>query len=196
MDRAYPPINNLLEQATCITRRSKEATGEIEPTEGYKGRQIKELIVFANANNLWIDLSHLNITYMDKGGENEVFHDGKSSVIKLNNFEYAGDDLENFFIRINAHNKFFSNVPYQMIGFSYNSRQEFSAVLTQPYILAEREATEDEIVEYMEALGFEMDYIDEFHNDQYEVFDAVPNNVLYGIDKDLYFIDTQIRLKK
>lgn len=196
MDRAYPPINNLLEQATCITRRSKEATGEIEPTEGYKGRQIKELIEFANANNLWIDLSHLNITYMDKGGENEVFHDGKSSVIKLNNFEYAGDDLENFFIRINAHNKFFSNVPYQMIGFSYNSRQEFSAVLTQPYILAEREATEDEIVEYMEALGFEMDYIDEFHNDQYEVFDAVPNNVLYGIDKDLYFIDTQIRLKK
>ena len=196
MDRAYPPINNLLEQATCITRRSKEAAGEIEPTEGYKGRQIKELIVFANVNNLWIDLSHLNITYMDKGGENEVFHDGKSSVIKLNNFEYAGDDLENFFIRINAHNKFFSNVPYQMIGFSYNSRQEFSAVLTQPYILAEREATEDEIAEYMEALGFEMDYIDEFHNDQYEVFDAVPNNVLYGIDKDLYFIDTQIRLKK
>ena len=196
MDRAYPPINNLLEQATCITRGSKRATGEIEPTEGYKGRQIKELIVVANANNLWIDLSHLNITYMDKGGENEVFHDGKSSVIKLNNFEYAGDDLENFFIRINAHNKFFSNVPYQMIGFSYNSRQEFSAVLTQPYILAEREATEDEIAEYMEALGFEMDYIDEFHNDQYEVFDAVPNNVLYGIDKDLYFIDTQIRLKK
>lgn len=196
MDRAYPPINNLLEQATCITRRSKEATGEVEPTEGYKGRQIKELIVFANANNLWIDLSHLNITYMDKGGENEVFHDGKSSVIKLNNFEYAGDDLENFFIRINAHNKFFSNVPYQMIGFSYNSRQEFCAVLTQPYILAEREATEDEIAEYMEALGFEMDYIDEFHNNQYEVFDAVPNNVLYGIDKDLYFIDTQIRLKK
>ena len=196
MDRAYPPINNLLEQATRITGRSKEATGEVEPTEGYKGRQIKELIVFANANNLWIDLSHLNITYMDKGGENEVFHDGKSSVIKLNNFEYAGAELENFFIRINAHNKFFSNVPYQMIGFSYNSRQEFSAVLTQPYILAEREATEDEIVEYMKALGFEMDYIDEFHNDQYEVFDAVPNNVLYGIDKDLYFIDTQIRLKK
>ena len=196
MDRAYSPINNLLEQAACIARRSKETAGEIEPTEGYKGRQIKELIVFANANNLWIDLSHLNITYMDKGGENEVFHDGKSSVIKLNNFEYAGDDLENFFIRINAHNKFFSNVPYQMIGFSYNSRQEFCAVLTQPYILAEREATEDEIVEYMEALGFEMDYIDEFHNDQYEVFDAVPNNVLYGIDKDLYFIDTQIRLKK
>ena len=68
--------------------------------------------------------------------------------------------------------------------------------LIQPYILAEREATESEIAEYMEALGFEMDYIDEFHNEQYEIFDAVPNNVLYGIDNDLYFIDTQIRRKE
>ena len=68
-------------------------------------------------------------------------------------------------------------------------------VLVQPYILAEREATEDEIAAYMQALGFEMDYYDEYHNSDYEVFDAVPNNVLYGIDGDLYFIDTQIRLR-
>ena len=152
----------------------KKAAGEIEPTEGYKRRQIKELIEFTNVNDLWIDLSHLNITYMDRGGENEVFHDGNVSVVKLNNFEYAGDDLENFFIRITAHNKFFGNVPYQMIGFAYNSQQEFCAVLIQPYILAEREATEDEIAAYMQALGFEMDYYDEYHNSDYEVFDAVP----------------------
>ena len=195
MDRAHSPIYNLLEQAACIARRSKEAAGETEPTESYKGEQIKELIKFANTDNLWIDLSHLNITYMDRGGENEVFHDGNVSVVKLNNFEYAGDDLENFFIRIAAHNKFFSNVPYQMTGFAYNSLQEFCAVLVQPYILAEREATEDEIATYMQALGFEMDYYDEYHNSDYEVFDAVPNNVLYGIDGDLYFIDTQIRLR-
>ena len=195
MDRAHSSINNLLEHAACIARRSKKAAGEIEPTEGYKRRQIKELIEFTNVNDLWIDLSHLNITYMDRGGENEVFHDGNVSAVKLNNFEYAGDDLENFFIRITAHNKFFGNVPYQMIGFAYNSQQEFCAVLIQPYILAEREATEDEIAAYMQALGFEMDYYDEYHNSDYEVFDAVPNNVLYGIDGDLYFIDTQIRLR-
>ena len=82
-----------------------------------------------------------------------------------------------------------------MIGFANNSQYEFCAVLIQPYIIAEREATEDEIAEYMKALGFEMDYIDEFHNEDYEVFDAVPNNVLYGIDGHLYFIDTQIRLR-
>ena len=157
-------INNLLEQTACIVRRCKKTAGEIEQTEGYKRRQIKKLIEFANDKNLWIDLSRLNLTYMDKGGENEVFHDGNVSVIKLNNFEYAGDDLENFFIRIDTHNKFFGNVPYQLIGFSYNSQQEFCAVLTQPYALAEREATEEEIMIYMQALGFEMDYYDEYHN--------------------------------
>ncbi|EFI40754.1 conserved hypothetical protein [Bacteroides sp. 3_1_23] len=195
MDRANPPINSILEQAACIVRRSKEAAGTLETTESYKRKQIKELIKFTNLNSLWVDLSDFDVTYMDKGGENEVFHDGNISVIKLNNFEYAGEDLENFFIRIFAHNKFFSNVPYHMIGFTYNSQHEFCAVLIQPYIKAKREATEDEIAEYMEALGFEMDYIDEFHNEQYEIFDAVPNNVLYGIDGDLYFIDTQIRLR-
>lgn len=189
------PINNLLEQTACIVRKCKKTTGEIEQTEGYKRRQIKKLIKFANDKNLWIDLSRLNLTYMDKGGENEVFHDGNVSVIKLNNFEYAGDDLENFFIRIDAHNKFFGNVPYLLIGFSYNSQQEFCAVLTQPYVLAEREATEEEIMIYIQALGFEMDYYNECHNADYEVFDAVPNNVLYDIDKNLYFIDTQIKLR-
>ena len=157
---------------------------------------IPNLIEFANANNLWISLSDSNVEFLSKGGENEVYTGDKDDiVVKLNNFEYAGDDLENFFIRIVAHNKFFGNVPYQMIGFAYNSQQEFCAVLVQPYILAEREATEDEIAAYMQALGFEMDYYDEYHNSDYEVFDAVPNNVLYGIDGDLYFIDTQIRLR-
>lgn len=52
-----------------------------------------------------------------------------------------------------------------MIGFTYNSLHEFCTVLIQPYILAEWEATEDEVADYMEALGFEMDFIDELHND-------------------------------
>lgn len=196
MDRTNSPINSILEQATYIVRRKKETTGTLEPTESYKRGQTKELIDFANSNNLWISLSNLNVEFLSKGGENEVYTGNKDNiVIKLNNFEYAGDDLENFFIRINAHNKLFGNVPYQMIGFAYNSEQEFCAVLIQPYILAEREATEDEIATYMEALGFEMDYYDEYHNSEYEVFDVVPNNVLYGIDGDLYFIDTQIRIR-
>lgn len=133
MDRTHTPINSLLEQATCIARRSKKAAGTLELTESDKGKQTEELIKFADSNKL-------------------------------------------------------------LIGFAYNSQQEFCAVLTQPYIKAEREATETEIATYMQSLGFEMDYYDEYHNDCYIIFDVVPNNVLYGIDNNLYFIDTQIRL--
>ena len=195
MDRAHSSVNSLLEQAACIVRRSKEAAGTLEPTESYKRGQIEELISFADSNGLWIDFNNLSVIYLDKGGENEVFYDGAATVYKLNNFEYAGEDLENFFIRIEAHNLFFSNVTYQMIGFAYNSQYEFCAVLVQPYVRAKREATEEEIAEHMQALGFEMVYEDEYHNAEYEVFDAVPNNVLYGIDDKLYFIDTQIRFR-
>lgn len=45
------------------------------------------------------------------------------------------------------------------------------------------------------AEGYKRRQAEEFHNDKYEIFDAVPNNVLYGIDDKLYFIDTQIRLR-
>lgn len=195
MDREHFAINNLLAEAAHLIRREKEAARDVEPTEGYKRRQIEKLKQFTTLNNLWIDFNTLPISYLNKGGENEVFTSDEDIVFKLNNFEYAGDDLTNFFIRIEAHNHFFSNIPYDMIGFSHNSQNEFCAVLVQPYVRAKREATEKEIATYMEALGFVMDYIDEFHNKDYEIFDAVPNNVLYGIDDKLYFIDTQIRLR-
>ena len=195
MDREHSTVNRILEEAAHLCRRCKEAAGDVRPAEGYKRRQVEKLKQFATSYNLWLDFPDSTITYMAKGGENEVFFNGTTSVIKLNNFDYAGDDLNNFFIRIEAHNLFFSNIPYNMIGFTYNSQQEFCAVLVQPYVRAKREATEDEIATYMEALGFIMDYADEFHNDKYEIFDAVPNNVLYGIDSKLYFIDTQIRLR-
>lgn len=157
--------------------------------------KLKKLKEFATLNNLWIDFNTLSLSYLNKGGENEVFTGNEDIVFKLNNFEYAGDDLTNFFIRIEAHNHFFYNVAYTLVGFAYNSMHEFCAVLVQPYVRAKREATEEEIADYMEALGFEMDYEDEYHNEEYEVFDAVPDNVLYGIDNKLYFIDTQIRLR-
>lgn len=193
MDGNKPSVDRILEEAANIVGRREEATGDVEPSEGYKRKQIEELKEFVTKQNLWYSIDLL--TFLSKGGENEVFYDGRGSVIKLNNFEYAGDDLLNFFIRIQAHNMFFRNAPYTMIGFAYNSQQEFCAVLEQPYIRAKREAREEEIQYYMESIGFIMDYPDEYHNERYEIFDAVPNNVLYGIDDNLYFIDTQIKLR-
>ena len=87
MDRTNSPINSILEQASYIVRRKKETAGTLEPTESYKRGQTKELIDFANYNNLWIFLSNLNVEFLSKGGENEVYTGNKDNiVIKLNNF--------------------------------------------------------------------------------------------------------------
>lgn len=195
MDRKHHEIHSLLEETANLIRRSKTATRDAETPKSYKGKQIEILTTFANARKAWVNINTPPLIFLDKGGENEVYYDSCSSVYKLNNFEYAGDDLENFYKRIEIHNTLFCNVPYCLSGFAYNSEHEFCAVLIQPYVKAKREATEEEIKAHMTALGFEMDYPDEFHNDQYCIFDVAPNNVLYGIDGRLYFIDPQIRLR-
>ena len=54
MDRKHLEVDNLLAEAAHLVRREKEATGNVEPAEGYKRRQIEELISFANSDDLWI----------------------------------------------------------------------------------------------------------------------------------------------
>ena len=80
-----------------------------------------------------------------------------------------------------------------MIGFAQNSFGNICTVLSQPFIHAEREATETEIADTLTKMGFcpqlEGEY---FSNGEYDIFDALPNNVLYGVDRHLYFIYTII----
>ena len=83
MDRKHSSVNRILEEAAYICGGCKEAAGDIEPTLGYKRRQVEKLKQFATANNLWLDYPNSTITYMAKGGENEVF---------LNNVLYGIDN--------------------------------------------------------------------------------------------------------
>lgn len=41
MDRNHASIHRILEEAADLVRRSKETTGDVEPTEGYKGKQVE-----------------------------------------------------------------------------------------------------------------------------------------------------------
>ena len=187
--------NRLLEEASNVAIRNKTATNNLKQSTGSKRKQIIALEQFAKENACWFSDYHLIGIYLEQGGENEVYYNPFSkSVFKLNDFAYAGDDVQRFFDRIKVHNLLFINVAYQIIGFAKNSKGLTCAVLEQAFIHAEREATEDEIINYMSSLGFEANGSDDFSNGIYEVFDAVPNNVLVGKDANLYFFDTQINI--
>ena len=98
-----------------------------------------------------------------------------------------------FFERIAIHNQLFPDCEYILIGFAENRDGRTCAVLRQPFILSQCEATQQEINEEMERLGFHKEQDDGyFTNSDYDIFDAVPNNVLKGDDGHLYFIDTII----
>ncbi len=89
------------------------------------------------------------------------------------------------------HNKLFPDCAYILKGFAENKDGKICAVLEQPYIRADREASIEEIAGALSLMGFiPMCDGEYFTNGKIDIFDALPNNVLHGIDGGLYFIDT------
>ena len=71
MDRNNATIHRILEEAAHVVRREKETARDVEPSEGYKRRQIQRLKEFATSRHLWMDFNNLDLMYLNKGGENE-----------------------------------------------------------------------------------------------------------------------------
>ncbi|WP_455639476.1 putative polyvalent protein kinase domain-containing protein [Parabacteroides sp.] len=184
----------LLDGAAKIARRVLESIQALAGTTACKGVQINELKKYAVETGCWIsDISKLG-DFSDRGSENEVYLSlDNKYVYKLNDFRYSDDNLTSFFIRITIHNYYFPDCAYKLVGFTYNQSQKVCAVLVQPFIYSAREATEKEIADELFKMGFlpqlEGEY---FSNGEFDIFDALPNNVLVGIDGHLYFIDTII----
>lgn len=127
------------------------------------------------------------------GGENDVYlsRDGKS-VIKINDFSYLPENSTNFdsfMNRVDAHNELFPHDAITILGFTLNSDDKVSVVLSQPYISNAREATQEEIDNFLEEMGFYTDMSGNWTDGTYEIADTRPNNVLVDEDGNLHFID-------
>jgi len=91
----------------------------------------------------------------------------------------------------------FPSVAYTIRGFMDNKNGSPSIVLEQPFVSGvERNATQEEINEYLTSKGFKLSGIRSWSNNhevwsngEYELFDARPANVLKGKNGELYFID-------
>lgn len=185
-------VGGLLAAASDFARSVLESVQALAGTASCKGVQTARLKDWAITNNCWISKDTLG-TYSDRGSENEVYASLDSKyVYKLNDFRYSDDNLTPFFERMHIHNQLFCDCGYTLIGFAENCDGKVCAVLRQPFIVAQREATQQEIDEELERLGFHKEQEGYFTNGGYDIFDAVPNNVLMGDDGHLFFIDTII----
>lgn len=197
-DRTEAPLCSLLAEASAVAGGVLESVQALAGTAYCKGVQVNALHRFAVERHCWYDSPDVFGTFSDRGSENEVYMSPDSkTVYKLNDFRYADDNLSPFFERIEAHNLLFPDCAYSLIGFSRNRDGKVCAVLSQPLIQTKREATEEEIASTLTELGFMPCMNGEYYsNGVYDIFDAVPNNVLLGVDDEIYFIDTIIYKSK
>ena len=186
--------HELLERASAFSRSILESIQALAGTTTCKGVQIARLKDWAIKNNCWIDNPSSLGSYVDRGSENEVYMSNTDlKVYKLNDFRYSDDNLQPFFERIIAHNLYFEDCAYELIGFSTNQSGKTCAVLTQQVVTNARLATPIEIRERLEQLGFHAEDNGEyFTNGIHDIFDAVPNNVLVDNTGHIFFIDTII----
>jgi len=184
----------ILESASAFSQRVLEEIEAIAGTTTCKAVQLVRLKKWAQEQGYWFcDHSQFG-DFIDRGSENEVYLSPNSrEIIKLNDFRYSDDNLTSFFERIKAHNKYFPDCAYRMIGFAENHDGNVCAVLVQPYIADARLATKEEIHDEFLRLGFQAeDHGDYYTNGQHDIFDAVDGNVLVDDESNLFFIDTII----
>ena len=196
--REETTFGGLLAAASDVAARVLASVQAVAGTTFCKGVQVNALHKFAIEAKCWIESPDSLGVYVDRGAENEVYMStDRKTVFKLNDFRYADDNLASFFERIKVHNSYFPECAYSLIGFSRNRDGKVCAVLSQAFIHAEREATDDEIAKALAMMGFKPCLDGEYYsNGQYDIFDALPNNVLLGQDGELYFIDTIIYRSK
>ncbi len=193
-DRKKISFDSLLEAASHEGRRILRAIQALAGTTSCKGVQLRGIKKWAIEHKIWFNKTGTLGIYADRGSENEVyFNRNDHKVYKLNDFRYADDNIEPFFERLRLHNQLFPDCKYTLEGFAENQDGKICAVISQEFIRSDREASKEEIAGALALMGFfPMQGGDYFSNGAIDIFDAVPNNVLHGIDGQFYFIDTII----
>ena len=184
----------ILESASAFACGVLKEIEELAGTTSCKSLQLVRLKKWAQEQGCWYNDRSLFGDYFDRGSENETYlSPDLNDIIKLNDFRYSDDNLTSFFERIKAHNTYFPDCAYRMIGFAENIQGKICAVLVQPFISDARLATKEEIYDEFIRLGFSPEDNGEyFTNGRHDFFDAVDGNVLVDDEGHLYFIDTII----
>lgn len=183
------------EAEAYLRRAGDRTTAEDGQSRWTRNTLLRDVVQRNKGHQTWIDdiQSIISGERIGLGGENDVYlsRDGKS-VVKINDFSYLPENSTNFdsfMNRVDAHNELFPHDAITILGFTLNSDGKVSVVLSQPYISNAREATQEEIDNFLEEMGFYTDMSGNWTDGTYEIADTKPNNVLVDEDGNLHFID-------
>jgi hypothetical protein len=209
-----------LKAATTVAYRSHESirddsipefTAEKEYKKKVAGRNVmakrvkpveeKWLTHWAEKVGLMMDNNEFDSKWNEQGrkgeAENNVYFDEESQRwFKRNNLSYHTTYLE-FFYRLVLHNASFPESPYSLEGFVINDG-ELQPIISQPHVRATKGATEVDVEELMNKLGYTK--IKGTQHDYYNaekgirVEDMHDENVLMDDDGNIFVVDPVIYL--
>ena len=113
--------SGILASASAFAQRVLEEIEALAGTTACKTVQLVRLKKWAQEQCCWFCERSQFGDFFDRGSENEVYlSPDQKEIIKLNDFRYSDDNLSSFFERIKAHNQYFPDCLYRLIGFAEN----------------------------------------------------------------------------
>jgi hypothetical protein len=177
----------------CRVYETQSGTGKADVTTHDAEQRAAEQ--WAKANRLWIpimDIFQLGIPG-PSGHENDTYV-AENGIYKVNHLLNNNGSIVSLLQKIVLHNELFPDTAYSFFGFAGFDGRTVMPVLFQPRIANAKPASQIMIDTYMAALGFEKGSdVGRFKNEEYEVWDILPRNVLVDADGDIYVVDAEIK---
>ena len=151
---------------------------------------------YAKEYGMWIPMSDIfDIGVPGPSGNENDTYVSNDIIYKVNNLLNTGSILR-LLDRVMWHNNLFYDTAYTLHAFTGFDGRTVMPVLQQRLVKDAVPATNIEIDTYMAAIGFvKVNDEGRYVNDDYEVWDLVPRNVLKDKDGDIFIIDAEIALK-
>lgn len=182
-----------------LSRRSQLYEAQLRNSQGDVSQlDIEQRVAeqYAKESGIWIAMSDIFDLGVPgpSGNENDTYV-SNNIIYKVNNLLNSGSILR-LLDKISIHNILFPNTYYSLYGFTGFEGRSIMPVLQQQLVKDAVPATAIEIETYMAAIGFiKKNNEGRYANNEYEVWDLVPRNVLKDKDGDMYVIDAEIARK-
>ena len=151
---------------------------------------------YAKENGLWVPMHEVFDLGVPgpSGNENDTYV-SNDIVYKVNNLLNSGS-IVRLLEKISWHNILFYDTFYVLYGLTGFDGRTVMPILQQRLVKDATLATPIEIDTYMAAIGFtKLNNEGRYANDDFEVWDLVPRNVLKDSGGDIFIIDAEIKLK-
>lgn len=199
IDGKKTPQNGGLDEISDELRRSCELYEEKLRNGGKHvshfevEQRVAEL--YAKQHGLWIPMDNVFDLGIPGpcGNENDTYV-SDNVIYKVNNLLNSGGILR-LFDRILLHNQTFPETHYCLHGFAGYEGRSVCPVFSQGLVKDAVPATQIEIDTFMAALGFvKSDRVGRYFNNEIEVWDVVPRNVLKDRSGDMFVVDVEIKI--